>query len=99
MGSDTETLENFTNQEYKYGFTTDIESDSLPPGLDEEVVKHISKKKNEPEFMLEWRLDAYKKWQTMKEPTWAFINYPKIDLSRCYLLFSTKEKTRIKKFR
>lgn len=79
MSSDTAILEAFTSQEYKYGFETLIEQDTFPPGLNEEVIRAISLKKNEPAFLLEWRLKAYKKWQSMKEPTWAFINYPQID--------------------
>ncbi len=66
-------------QEYKYGFITNIEQEKAPKGLDEEIIKYISAKKNEPEFMLEWRLRAFKHWQKMKEPNWAFINYPPID--------------------
>ena len=64
---------------YKYGFTTNIESDLAPKGLDEETVRFISAKKNEPEWMTEWRLQAFRRWQTMQEPTWARVNYPKID--------------------
>ncbi len=79
MTTDTETLESLARQEYKYGFTTDIESDSAPPGLNEDIVRFISKKKEEPEFLLEWRLKAYRKWLTMKEPSWAFVQYPAID--------------------
>lgn len=65
--------------EYKYGFVTEIEMDSFPKGLTEEVVRKISAKKNEPEFMLEYRLKAYQHWLTMVEPTWAHVAYPKID--------------------
>jgi Fe-S cluster assembly protein SufB len=64
---------------YKYGFTTDIESDLAPKGLNEDIVRFISKKKNEPEWMTEWRLTAYRRWLSMKEPTWARVHYPKID--------------------
>lgn len=67
------------NNEYKYGFTTDIETDSLPKGLSEDVIRKISTKKKEPEFMLQFRLKAYKKWLTMKEPNWQNFDYPKID--------------------
>jgi Fe-S cluster assembly protein SufB len=79
MSGSTKTLQDLTSQEYKYGFTTDIEADTVPKGLGEEVVRTISKKKGEPAFMLEWRLKAYRHWLTMKEPTWANIHYPKID--------------------
>src|SRR3954454_2147854 len=65
--------------QYKYGFVSDIASDKAPIGLTEDTVRLISGKKNEPEWMLEWRLDAFRRWQTMKEPTWARVHYPKID--------------------
>jgi Fe-S cluster assembly protein SufB len=74
-----DTIENLTQKEYRYGFVTKIEADSVPPGLNEEVIRTISAKKEEPEFMLEWRLKAYRHWLTMKEPTWAKVHYPKID--------------------
>jgi len=67
------------NREYQAGFVTDIESDTLPPGLDEDVVRHISAKKNEPSFMLDWRLKAYRRWLTMKEPRWPNVTYEPID--------------------
>ncbi len=64
---------------YKYGFETDIETVLAPKGLDESTVRYISEKKNEPGWMLEWRLDAFRRWKTMEEPTWAKVTYPKID--------------------
>jgi Fe-S cluster assembly protein SufB len=79
MESDTETIAAFTNREYRYGFHTDIQSDSIPPGLSEDVIALLSYKKNEPEYMLEWRLRAYRRWLTMQEPHWAHINYAPID--------------------
>ncbi len=79
MTATPETIEQLANREYKYGFVTDIEADSLPPGLSEDVVRAISAKKQEPEFMLEYRLKAYRHWVTMKEPDWAMVKYPKID--------------------
>ncbi|ANM28415.1 cysteine desulfurase [Acidobacteria bacterium Mor1] len=79
MKTETQNLEELANRDYKYGFVTDIDADSLPPGLDEDVVRAISAKKNEPEFMLEWRLKAFRHWKTMTEPTWAFVKYPEID--------------------
>lgn len=79
MATETEELQQLAQQEYKYGFYTDIEADSLPPGLNEEVIGQISAKKKEPEWMLEWRLKAYRQWSQMKEPRWAFIDYPQID--------------------
>jgi Fe-S cluster assembly protein SufB len=77
--SSTKTLRDLTQQDYKYGFVTDIETDTVPKGLSEEIVRIISSKKGEPAFMLEWRLKAFRHWQTMTEPTWANVHYPKID--------------------
>ncbi len=72
-------MERLVNKEYEHGFYTDIESDTLPPGLDEGVIRHISAKKNEPEFMLQWRLRAYRHWLTMREPQWANLHHEPID--------------------
>src|SRR5512142_3323 len=79
MSTATETIEGLVQREYKYGFVTDVEAESAPPGLNEDIVRLISAKKNEPEFMLEWRLKAYRHWLTMKEPTWPHVKYPPID--------------------
>ena len=79
MSSQQDTLEKTINKEYKPGFVTDLESDTLPPGLDERVIQTISEKKNEPPFMLEWRLKAYRQWLTMREPDWAYLNYTPVD--------------------
>ncbi|MDC0357894.1 Fe-S cluster assembly protein SufB [Oligoflexia bacterium] len=80
MGSsDDETLEAYSNQEYKYGFITDVDADALPAGLSEDTVALISGRKKEPDYMLAWRLKAYKRWLEMKDPQWAFINYPPIN--------------------
>jgi Fe-S cluster assembly protein SufB len=81
MGSDTETLEEFTSQDYKYGFVTDVETDTVPAGLNEDIIRLISSKKNEPQFMLDWRLSAYKTFLKMTPPDWAFLNYPPINLN------------------
>ena len=72
-------LDQLVDQEYKYGFVTDIDSDTFPPGLDESVIRAISAKKNEPEWLLEWRLKAYQIWLTMTPPNWAHVAYPPID--------------------
>src|SRR5262249_19249246 len=72
-------IQKVTQEEYKYGFVTDIEADSAPPGLNEDFIRFISKKKNEPEFLLEWRLKCFRHWQKMKEPTWSNVHYPPID--------------------
>ncbi len=71
--------ESFAAREYEAGFITDIESDTLPPGLNETVIRHISARKEEPEWLLNWRLEAFRHWQTMTEPHWAHVNYPKLD--------------------
>jgi Fe-S cluster assembly protein SufB len=73
------TIEEFTSQEYQYGFVTDIEQDTIAPGLDENVIRFISHKKGEPDWLLNWRLKAYKHWLNMDEPNWAKVDYPKID--------------------
>ena len=73
------TLEQWQSRQYKYGFVTDIETDSVPPGLNEEIIRHISAKKDEPQWMLDWRLKSYQHWLTMTEPTWPNIHYPPID--------------------
>lgn len=72
-------IDALVNREYQYGFTTDIEADTLPPGLSEDTVRFISAKKQEPEWLLEWRLKAFRRWLTMKEPHWANVKYPPID--------------------
>ena len=75
----TSTVKTLVNQPYKYGFVTDIETDTIPRGLNEDVIRMISAKKNEPEFMLEFRLKAYRQWLKMTEPDWASVGYPAID--------------------
>ena len=78
MGSTAE-LDARLGREYKEGFYTDIESDTFPPGLNEEVIRALSAKKDEPLFLLEWRLEAYRNWLKMTEPDWAHVNYQKPD--------------------
>ena len=75
---------------YKYGFVTDIESDRAPKGLNEQIVRFISAKKGEPEWLLQWRLDAYRRWLTMEKPTWARVNYPEIDFQDLYYYSAPK---------
>ncbi len=75
-------LNELTQREYQHGFVTDVETESIPAGLSEDVVRIISKKKNEPEWLLEWRLKAYRHWLTMDEPTWARVSYPPIDYQK-----------------
>ena len=79
MSKQNQELDEFVGGQYKHGFVTDIQSDTIPPGLDESVVRVISKKKNEPKFMLDWRLRAFAHWQTMAIPVWAHVHYPPID--------------------
>src|SRR5882672_643589 len=79
MSTATETIEDLVKQEYKYGFVTDIESESAPIGLDEDIVRFISAKKQEPQWMLGWRLKAYRHWLTLTPPTWPKVNYPAVD--------------------
>ena len=75
------------------GFTTDVETDSLPPGLDESVVRAISAKKEEPAFLLEWRLQAFRHWLTMTEPNWAHLRYPRIDFQAISYYSAPKTQT------
>ncbi|MCK9915709.1 Fe-S cluster assembly protein SufB [Microbacteriaceae bacterium K1510] len=82
--------------QYKYGFVTDIESEKAPKGLSEEIVRFISAKKNEPEWMLTWRLDAYRRWLTMREPQWARVHYPAIDYQDLYYYAAPKKKAALK---
>src|SRR6476469_2303875 len=87
-----ETIQQVADQEYKYGFVTNIEADVVPPGLNEDVIRTISAKKNEPEWLLEWRLKAYRHWLTMKEPEWANVSFPKIDFQDIIYYSSPKKK-------
>lgn len=90
--SEEKVLEELTGAEYKYGFYTEIESDKVPPGLNEEVIRLISAKKNEPEWMTEWRLDAYRKFLEMTEPEWANVTYTKPDLQAISYYAAPKKK-------
>src|SRR4030095_4083094 len=86
MSTTTKALEELANREYKWGFVSDIEADAIAPGLNEDVVRLISAKKGEPEFMLEWRLRAYRHWAKLErsagEPKWANVKYPPIDYQK-----------------
>ncbi|MEM9271394.1 MAG: Fe-S cluster assembly protein SufB [Cyanobacteria bacterium P01_F01_bin.143] len=86
------TVKNLVNQPYKYGFVTDIESDAIPRGLSEDIIRLISTKKNEPEFMLEFRLKAYRRWLKMTEPNWAHVGYPAIDYQDIVYYSAPKQK-------
>ena len=86
-------IELLANREYKYGFVTDIESDTIPKGLSEDTIRLISAKKNEPEWMLEFRLKAYRQWLKMKEPNyWANFDYPRIDFQDIIYYSAPKQK-------
>jgi Fe-S cluster assembly protein SufB len=93
MATQLNSIETLANQEYKWGFVTEIDADTVPPGLNEDVIRLISARKREPEFMLEWRLKAYRQWLTMKEPTWANIHYPPIDYQSIIYYAAPKSKT------
>ncbi len=92
MSKDLELLEELTSSDYKYGFYTDIEADEAPPGLSEDIVRFISGKKNEPEWMLEWRLNAYREWQKLTEPGWANVTYEKPDFQAIKYYSAPKQK-------
>ena len=92
MTTAANTLEEIARQDYKYGFVTDIESETIPMGLSEEIVRLISSKKNEPEWLLEWRLKAYRHWLTLSEPEWPNVHYPKIDYQNVYYYSAPKPK-------
>jgi len=79
MSTSKNTIEELVQSEYKFGFYTDLETESAPPGLSEDIIRFISHKKNEPEWLLEWRLKAYRHWTTLQAPTWPKVHYPKID--------------------
>ena len=101
MPATTDIIQDFVKQGYQYGFVTDIESDSAPPGLNEDIVRLISSRKQEPEWLLEWRLKALRHWQTLRPPTWPFVKYPPIDfqsidgrpVTLIWLLASPPDKT------
>ncbi|RMF70036.1 MAG: Fe-S cluster assembly protein SufB [Calditrichaeota bacterium] len=96
MSTEQQVIEEFTKKEYKWGFTTDIEQEVAPKGLSEETVRFISAKKNEPEFMLEWRLKAFRHWLTMTEPKWPNVKYPPIDYQNAYYYAAPKKKKALK---
>src|SRR5687768_8417892 len=92
MSTSTETIEELATREYKYGFYTDVESETIPKGLNEDVVRLISEKKGEPEWLLEWRLKAYRLWLTMKEPTWQNVKYDPINYQDIVYYSAPKKK-------
>lgn len=98
MAVSQETVEQVAavSEKYKYGFVSDIESETAPIGLNEDIIRFISAKKEEPEWMLEWRLKAYRYWLEMEEPDWAKVNYPKIDFQDIYYYSAPKQKEKLK---
>jgi Fe-S cluster assembly protein SufB len=94
MSSDPTSVLELTNREYKAGFVTDIESETIPPGLSEDVIRLISAKKREPAWLLEWRLKSYRHWLTMKEPTWQNVHYPPIDYQAAVYYAAPKSQSR-----
>ena len=96
MSNEQTIINNNLKKEYEYGFVTEIESDTLSPGLNEDVIKTISSKKNEPKWLLKWRLKAYKKWLNMKEPKWSKVHYPKVDYQAISYYSAPKKKKELK---
>jgi Fe-S cluster assembly protein SufB len=97
MSTDTDALlDEVAEGEYKYGFVTDIEADTIPPGLNEEVVRLISAKKNEPDWLLDWRLKAYRHWLTLEEPKWHNVHYPPIDYQKSVYYSAPQQKNELK---
>jgi Fe-S cluster assembly protein SufB len=92
MSTATETSEGLVKQEYKYGFVTDVETESAPPGLNEDIIRLISTKKKEPEWMTEWRLKAYRHWQTMEVPHWAKVHYPPVNFQEITYYSAPKQR-------
>ena len=92
MSTATDTIETLVKQEYKYGFYTDLETDSAPPGLNEDIIRLISMKKKEPDWMTEWRLKAYRHWTTMTEPTWPKVHYPPVNFQEITYYSAPKQK-------
>src|SRR3954453_18927768 len=97
MSTSTETIEELATREYKYGFVTDVEGEPIPKALNEGVVRLISQKKNEPEWLLEWRLKAYRMWLTMKEPTWQNVKYDPINYQDIVYYWGRKKKKGLKR--
>ncbi|MEE9395907.1 MAG: Fe-S cluster assembly protein SufB [Methylococcales bacterium] len=95
MSASVQQVEQLIGQKYKQGFVTDVVADTFPPGLDEDVIRALSAKKNEPEFMLQWRLKAYHHWLTLENPEWAFVNYPPIDYQAISYYSAPKQKKQL----
>ena len=96
MSNDDQILEEFTSKEYEFGWTVDLEADEAPKGLNEDIIHFISKKKEEPEWLLEWRLEAFRVWQKMTEPKWPNVDYPPVDYQDLIYYSAPKQKTKPK---
>ena len=96
MTTEPNTIEDLANREYKWGFVSDVESESAPKGLGEATIRYISARKNEPEWLLEWRLKSYRHWLQMTEPTWANVRYPKVDYQDIIYYSAPKKKPGLK---
>ena len=96
MSKDDKILKEFTSKEYEHGWSIDLDVDQAPSGLNEDIIKLISSKKNEPGWLLKWRLDAFSTFKKMKEPEWANINVPKIDYQKISYYSAPKKQTSLK---
>ena len=96
MKNDQSIIDSAISQEYEYGFTTDIDQEKIPPGLNEDVIRIISSKKQEPKWLLNWRLKAYKQWLKMEEPDWSKLNYEDIDFQSISYYAAPKQKEKLK---
>lgn len=92
MSSNHQSVEKLIKSDYKYGFVTDIDSDTFPLGLNESIIRQISAKKNEPDWMQQWRLKAYQRWLSMEDPEWAHIQHPEIDFQAISYYSAPKQK-------
>jgi len=95
MATSTDNIEQLANQDYKYGFVTDIDAETVPPGLNEEIVRTISARKGEPGWLLEWRLNALRVWRTMTEPTWHNVRFPPVDFQDIIYYSAPKRKPKL----
>jgi Fe-S cluster assembly protein SufB len=96
MSKDNQILEDLTSKEYEHGWSVNMEADEAPIGLNEGIIRWISTKKEEPQWLLEWRLKAYKTWENMTEPIWANVHYPKIDLQSLIFYSAPKQAKKTK---
>jgi Fe-S cluster assembly protein SufB len=97
MSKDNQVLEELTSREYEHGWSTNLETDSAPKGLNEGIIRFISSKKNEPQWLLDWRLEAYSQWTKMKEPKWPNVTYPEINYQDVIYYSAPKQSAKAKK--